>query len=415
MSYRRIATVGVVASSGLQRAQMFRLGGETARTWALLLSAAAIVGIIAANMIRPGPGMEGMWPWAGGLMAFPISAAVVLLRARGNAIGRLLGFVAVAAGIDFALSWMAVSYAGTPQAAYAAAFTTPASVGIFIGILAVLHLFPTGRPISRWHRRVVVALGVWGVGFAILGLFVPGPAGFSRVANPMGVGSQWVGTLFEAGFFGVPLFALAGVVILFLRRRKAGPVERAQLKWFFAGAAVLTLVLIFATNSGESDNVVVETVAQTLVMFAFWSLPAAIVVAIVRYHLYDIDRLVSRTVTYVVVAGVLTAVYAGCVVALQSVLPAGGSQLAVAASTLAVAGLFAPLRTRVRSRLDRRFNRARYEAAAVTANYARNLQHQINIDAIESDLLGAVARTLQPGTAALWLRPDPMGAVRAQR
>ena len=403
MPYRRGGTVVDVASSGLHPARVRSLGSETVRTWGLLLSASAIVAIIVANMIRPGAGMEGMWPWAGGLLAFPVGAAVVMLRARGNTVGRLLGLIALAAGIDFALSWVAVSYAGSPLAAYAEAFTTPASVGIFIGILAVLHLFPTGRPISRWHRGVVVALAAWGLGFAVLGIFVPGPAGFSQVPNPLGVDLPWIATVFEAGFLAVPVFGAVGVVVLFLRRRRAGPVERAQLKWFFAGSAVLTFVLAFATNTGESDNAVVEALSQVLVMFAFWGLPAAIVVAIVRYHLYDIDRLVSRTVTYVVVAGVLTAIYAACIVAFQTVLTGGASQLAVAASTLAAAALFAPVRSRVQDRLDRRFNRARYEASAVTQQFARRLQQEIDLEAIESDLVYAVDRTLQPQAVRLWL------------
>ena len=396
-----------MALSRRRRARLDDLGNETVRTWGLLLSSSAIVAIIVANMIRPGVGMEGMWPWAGGLLAFPVASAVVLMRARGNAIGRLLGFVAIAAGIDFALSWVAVSYADTPLAAYAEAFTTPASVAIFIGILALLHLFPTGRPLGRWHHRVLVAMVAWGVAFGCLGLLVPGPAGFSQAPNPLGVGPPWIATLFEAGFLGVPVFAVLGVIVLILRRRRAGRVERAQLQWFFAGAAVLAFVLIFVANGGEHDNAAVEIVAQLLAMLAFWSLPAAIVIAIVKYHLYDIDRVISRTVTYLLVAGVLTGVYAGCVVALQAVLPADGSNLAVAASTLAVAGLFAPVRSRVQQRLERRFNRARYEAGAITQDFSRRLQQEIDLETIQADLLRAVAGTVQPGAIQMWLLPAP--------
>ncbi len=378
---------------------------DTARGWALALAAAAVVLIIIANMVRPGPGMEGSWPWAGGLMAFPIGAAIVLLRAPGNTIGRLLAFVALAAGTDFALSWLAVTYADRVVAAYLEALTTPATVGIFAGILAVLHLFPNGRPLNGWHRRVVVALGVWFTGSALLGLIGPGPVGFSQTPNPLGFGPQWTRDALDALLLGVPLFAAAGVVVLFLRRREATPVERAQLRWFFAGGTALAVTLAVALNSGESESRLVEIVASVLVMLAFWSLPAAIVIAIVRYHLYDIDRLVSRTVTYLVIAGVLAAVYGASVVLLQSFLPAGASSLAVAASTLAAAGLFSPVRGQVQQRLERRFNRARYEAGAVTHEFVRRLQQQIDLEAIESDLLIAVARTLQPGSVRMWLRP----------
>ena len=376
---------------------------QRARTWGLVLWAALVIVIIVANMVRPGPGMEDIWPWAGGLLAFPIAAVIVLVRVPRNTIGRLLGVVATAAGVDFALSWVAVSLAGSPQAGYAEAATAPASVTIFIAILGLLHLFPTGRPVARWHRWVLLALVAWGGAFAVLGLFAPGPAGFSGAANPLAIGPAWIGSLFDAGFAGVPLFGLLGIVVLVVRRRRAGPVERAQLKWFFAGSALLTLVLALLTNSGQLANVVAETLSQLLAMFAFWCLPAAIVVAIVRYHLYDIDRLVSRTATYLVVAGVLTAVYALCIVSLQVMVPAGSSQVAVAASTLAVAGLFAPVRSRVQQRLDRRFNRARYEAGAITRDFARRLQQQIDLETIQADLLRAVEGTVQPGAIQMWL------------
>jgi hypothetical protein len=114
-------------------------------------------------------------------------------------------------------------------------------------------------------------------------------------------------------------------------------------------------------------------------------------------------------VSYVVVAGVLTATYGVCIVALQAVLPSGASQLAVAGSTLAAAALFAPVRSRVQERLDRRFNRARYEAGAVTAQFARRLQQQLDLEAIESDFVYAVDRTLQPQAVQLWLTTGTAG------
>ena len=378
---------------------------DTVRTWALLLWGAVVCVVVAAGMVRSGPGMEDIWPWAGGLLAFPVGAVVVLLRSRGNTIGRLLWLIATCAGLDFGLSWIAVAL-DHPWARYADSFTLPASVGIFLGIAGVLHLFPTGHALGRRHRRLLVAIVAWLAIAAVLGLIAPGPVGYAGRPNVLGVAPAWTATLFDAMAIALPFIAVSGLVVLWLRRRAASPVERAQLKWFFAGAAVFAPVLFVVVVSPESSNPWIELGLKVTALVAFWSLPTAIVIAIVRYHLYDIDRLVSRTVAYVVVAGVLSAVYAGSVVALQSLLPADGSEIAVAASTLAVAALFTPLHASVRRRLDRRFNRARYEAAVVTEQYARGLQQEIDLETISADLLGAVARTLQPGKAAVWLRPE---------
>ena len=386
---------------------------DTTRAWGLTLWAAVVLALIVANVVRPGPGMTDIWPWAGGLLAFPVAAYVVLLRAPRNVIGWLLGFVATCAGVDFGLTWLALTFSGERWAAYAEAFTTPPSVGIFAGILAILHLFPSGEPIGPRHRLVLRVMWGWMGLAALLGLVAPGPVGFSGQANPMGIAPAWVASLFDTAFMGVPVFAIAGVVVLVRRRRRANPVERAQLQWFFAGAAAFAPVMLIVVFWPESKNPYVELSVKLGAMLAFWSVPAAIVVAIVRYHLYDIDRIVSRTVTYVVVAGVLAAVYAASVVALQSVLPQGASQVSVAASTLAVAALFAPLRTAVQHRLDRRFNRARYEQGAVRHRFSRRLQQEIDLETIETDLLAVVGATLQPGEAQLWLSPGSSSIARA--
>ena len=139
-------------------------------------------------------------------------------------------------------------------------------------------------------------------------------------------------------------------------------------------------------------------------LVCFWSLPAAIVIAVTRYRLYDIDRVLSRTVSYLLVAGILTGVYVLSVFALQRVLPFGRSQVAVAASTLAAAGLFAPVRRIVQQRIERRFNRARYEARAVTQQFTRRLQREFELDVIEGDLTAVIAQTMQPRVVQVWLR-----------
>jgi hypothetical protein len=136
-----------------------------------------------------------------------------------------------------------------------------------------------------------------------------------------------------------------------------------------------------------------------------WALPAAITVAILRYRLYEIDRLVSRTVSYAVVIGMLVAVYAGGVFLLRSLLPVEGD-LAVAASTLAVAALFNPLRRRVQKRVDRRFNRPRYDAEREVERFAGRMRTDLDLDDVTGDLLGVVTMTVQPAAATVWIRGD---------
>ncbi|HSK97687.1 MAG TPA: hypothetical protein VK891_13790, partial [Euzebyales bacterium] len=141
------------------------------------------------------------------------------------------------------------------------------------------------------------------------------------------------------------------------------------------------------------------------IALGLWGLPAAIVVAITRYRLYEIDRLVSRTVSYAVIVGVLAAVYAGGVFVLSSLLPLE-NDLAVAGSTLVVALLFNPLRRRVRQRVERRFNRPRFDADAEVERFAYRLRTELDIADLTSGLLRVLASTVQPSTATIWMRSD---------
>jgi len=144
-------------------------------------------------------------------------------------------------------------------------------------------------------------------------------------------------------------------------------------------------------------------VASVLAATMLAGLPVAIGVAILRYRLYDIDRIVSRTVGYGVVTGLLVGVYVGLVTGVSRLTP-GGSSLAVAASTLAVAALFQPVRRRVQSVVDRRFNRSRYDAARTIDAYSARLREQVDLDSVHRDLLAVVRGTMQPASVGLWLR-----------
>ena len=378
---------------------------HSARSGVVLLWGAVVLAILALNIVVPVPAMEGAWQWVGGLMAFPVAAVVVLLRRPGNTIGRLLGIVSTTAALQFALTWFSGRSPDSQWAGYADAFAVAASVGIFGGILGVFHLFPSGQPVSRAHHLFLVGFAGWLGVISVLELFRPGVMESSGRVNPLGIAPQWVASLVDGAIITLPIAALVGIVVLVVRHRRAGPLERAQLRWFFVGAGGLTVMFLLFAFSGDVERGLVALALSILFLLGFWSLPAAIVIAVMRYRLYDIDRVLSRTVSYLIVAGVLTAVYLGLVLALQWVLPLGNSQVIVAASTLGAAAVFAPLRGVVQSRLDRRFNRARYEAGVEAQAFSRRLQREFEPELIQQDLADVITRTMHPSDVQVWLRP----------
>ncbi len=186
--------------------------------------------------------------------------------------------------------------------------------------------------------------------------------------------------------------------------------ERLQLKWLaLAGAIVGCGYLFFTLTSAYAEladaGPVPEwlDVASSLLILAFVLIPLSIGIAVLRHGLYGIDRLISRTVSYLAITFTLLVVYV-VVVTLVTRLTPSGSSLAVAVSTLVVAALFQPLRRRVQARVDRRFNRGRYDAEQTVAAYTSRLRDQVDLDAVSSDLLDVVHDTLQPASAGLWLR-----------
>ena len=375
------------------------------RVWGLALWAVSAVTVLVLTTVNALPDHEGDWPWVVGLMAFPVAAALVLARRPGNAVGRALGAVGLATTILFPLSWYAEMFPDSLATRAAEAVVASAVVCQFGALLLLIHVFPTGRPAGRWHALVVRALWAWWVIVAAGALVRPGPMDLTARANPFGLGGDFTLTVLDSAFWFLPAFAVLGVVALFVRRRHADPVEQAQLKWFFAAAAAVFTMLVMILLTPEKGWPGVQLISELFVVVAFWSLPAATVVAVTRYGLFEIDRIVSRTATYGVVAAVLAAVYGLVVIVLQWALPLGSSSIAVAASTLAAAALFSPVRRRVQHALDRRFNRARYESDLVAQRFALQVRHNpaLDTDAIRDDLADVIRTTLQPEAVQLWL------------
>jgi hypothetical protein len=185
--------------------------------------------------------------------------------------------------------------------------------------------------------------------------------------------------------------------------RRATGESRQQLKWLMGGGAVCIAGFIVAIATGSANGLVWQVISGGAVM-AFAALPLAIGVAILKYRLYEIDRLVSRTLSYAALTAMLVGVFVGIVTLTTRVLPFS-SPVGVAASTLAAAALFNPLRQRVQRLVDRRFNRARYDAQTTVDAFTAQLRDAVDLDAIRNELVHAVDRSLQPSHATLWIKP----------
>jgi hypothetical protein len=192
---------------------------------------------------------------------------------------------------------------------------------------------------------------------------------------------------------------VASLACVVVRFRSSGGVERQQLRWVAAGAVAAVAGLL--AGGVAPQRTVISSGLYAMVL----CIPLAVAVAVLRYRLWDLDRLVSRTVTYAVVTALLVVPYL-VIVPAAGRLAQGSGSLAVAAATLAAAAAFAPLRRRVQGLVDRRFNRRRYDAARTVEGFAARLRDQVHLDALSTELLAVIDHTMQPAAAWLWLRPQ---------
>jgi hypothetical protein len=334
-------------------------------------------------------------------VAFALLGAVVAAHRPANPIGWL--FLAI--GLSGALGVVSNEYVnytlvvdpgalpGGPIAAWLSAWTWWPAYGL---VPLVLLVFPDGRlPSPRWRWAAWLAGG----GVALMTLGIAG----STLADPVRFALSeeepdgLPGLVLAVSVGAAMVSFLAALVSLVLRWRRAWGNEREQLKWVaFAAGLALVANLCFQ---------VLQLPGLGLVGVVL--VPVGAAVAILRYRLYDIDRIISRTVAYGMLTALLGLVYvAGVFVFGRLLNPDGGSSsLAVAASTLAVAALFQPARRRVQDAVDRRFNRARYDAARTVGTFSARLRDEIDLDTLSAELLAVVNQTMQPTRVSLWLRP----------
>jgi len=283
-------------------------------------------------------------------------------------------------------------------------------VGICTALLVIL-LFPDGAPPSRRWRWVMWAyLATVGSFATVVYAFVIGA--FAGHHTRLDASGQLAFLDHQAGLsaatkgFGVLelVFWLSFVAAQVLSWRRSSGERRQQLKWLMAGAAVLVVSqAIYQPIQGFSHlSAAVLGVLNTVSTIGFAALPAGLAVAILKYRLYDIDRIISRTLAYSIVTGLLVGVYAGLVLLATQVLGIK-SAVAVAGSTLVAAALFNPLRARVQRTVDRRFNRARYDADQMVAAFASRLKDAVDSDAVQADLARVVQHALEPAHVSMWM------------
>jgi hypothetical protein len=292
----------------------------------------------------------------------------------------------------------------------------PASY-LFLGLL--LLMLPDGwLPSGRWRPAAVVFVGAWGLGM-LNGLFEPPTGTHNGVpdTNPLAIAAlghpAWEAVMQADGAVAVSGLAVMALAPL-QRFRRAGLVQRQQLKWFafvVGGCFASLLVAVALHTLLPAAAGWLLTVASVGVVVG---LPVAVGVAILRYRLYDIDRLISRALVYATLTVILGLGYGGLVLALGQLFGRVGERtpsLAVAGATLAVAALFQPARRRIQQTVDRRFNRRRYDAARTIEAFSARLRDEIDLDTLAAELHAVVDQTMQPTQASLWLRPAPSAAV----
>lgn len=280
-------------------------------------------------------------------------------------------------------------------------------VGLFIPLFLFLYIFPTGRFLSRrwlWAGRLGAILTSGGFFKELFSTEVGPTDGDWKIANPIGfLGSDpvVVDVLITLGLL---TLVFGGILAIIARYRSSDAPVRLQIKWVVY--ALLITVGGFIANIFASALIpqLPDWVSTFIFLTLLMAIPSSVTIAIARYRLYDIDRLISRTLGYVLIVATLGSVYAAGAIWLPTQLPGDQPPIFVAASTLAVAALFTPVRRIILDRVDRRFNRVGYESGIILNDFAADLRNATDIDELAENSLDVVRRAMQPASAGIWIR-----------
>ena len=394
-----------------QLARDARRSRPAARGWPWLVAVASLLVFALSNLLYPSADADPAFTlmFSGIIGAFVFVGALLVARVPGNPIG----YVMLGSGAFLATTVLVGTLAilGAARATLAPEIVAIATIvndlGFIVAIVGIMVgiplIFPDGRLLSpRW--RWVVALVVFGVAAdAVSQLLGPGPIGEGGVPNPFAVPALYpLAELLDAVASTSVIAFVFAVLAVVVRYRRAGETERHQLKWLIAVAMVATVALPVAFL--VPDGLIAE-VALGVGLLATFALPLAIAIAVLRYRLYDIDRIISRTIGWALVTAMLVAAFGVLVVGLQNLLTGvtQGETLAVAASTLAAVALFQPVRRVVQGAVDRRFDRASYDARGTADAFAERVRDEVDLDALAGDLVGTVTGAMRPSAAWVWL------------
>jgi hypothetical protein len=392
--------------------------------WSLVvLSVAFVAGGVALAQTMRSPALELPYGSAGDadnailtlatVLTFSVVGAIVASRHPHNTIGWIFCTMGLVTGLDhlargYAEFWLASGWGPRSLGETAAWFATWAWTVQTIALTFLLLLFPNGRlPSPRW-RPVAWCAGLGISGFVVGYALIAGPLGdFPQIVNPYGVDSPVVRVVEIAAGSVIVGSMVASAISVIVRARRAGRVERQQIKWLAYGGALV----VGTTLVGGVIAIWNVTVSIAVIDLAFLGLPIFTGIAIARYRLYDIDLVINRTLVYGVLTSALAIVYFGGVTATQAIFRTltgqeEQPQLAIVVSTLVIAALFNPLRRRIQSFIDRRFYRRRYDAAKTLEVFSAKLRDETDLDALSDDLVGVVRETMQPAHVSLWLRSD---------
>jgi len=346
--------------------------------------------------------------------AYATVGLLLAVRVGGGRMGAiLLVGSAVFAAVPFGYAFAGTMALRDPDDAVANVLVLLGPALVPLGYALILPIvaltFPDGRlPSSRWRWPTRAAVGALAAS-TILTAFTPGAIENVVPWNPIGIDALpgWVWTLtWPLAGIGAVMVSILGVAAVIVRYRRSAGVERQQLRWFVAAIALGVVPITISPLGGGPE-------AGLLAMLGVLLVPTSVLIAVTRYRLYEIDRLISRGLSLAALSGVLLAIYGGAVLLLQTGL-AGviqGQTVAVRASTLLAAALFQPLRRRVQAGVDHRFNRSRYDAERTATDFAERLRDEVDIDHLRTALAATAGGAVHPDGIGVWLRAAP-GAPR---
>ena len=379
--------------------------------WALAALALAVTGGEIALAIADQGGMPINSPdqsaWIDYLetLLFPLVGALIAWKRPDNSVGWLLlayslvrGIAGFAAGYGFYGVRHPGSLPFTGAVAWLSVWTW--SLALPLIPLTLLH-FPDGRlpsPRWRWARRLCAVPAALMIGPAVAWFGEPADR-FELIEEGSMLGDEWVEPLIVAMLAVLILCVVLALVSLVIRfRRSAGP-ERQQLKWIMLAAGILAVQGIWESFLPSPDAVVTAVGA-----LAFAGIPASIGIAVLRYRLYDIDRMINRAIVYALVTGSVVALYAATVFVAGTVATGSDNNVTVAAATLVAAAAFRPVLRRVQAFVDRRFYRHKYDAQRTIDAFGSRLREETDLDELADDLVGVVQTAVQPAHVSLWLK-----------